>query len=182
MSLTPNTNIAKKILTAVSGLLIFGFLTGHFLGNLLLFVGAEPFNIYAHQLTSNPLIYLAELILVIIFGSHIVTGIQVTLASRGARKKGYEVRNERTPKSWIVKSMPYTGTIIFLFIIFHIISFKFGPGFDESARINEGMLYLTMEGEPIRDLYKLVVVRFTNPAYSIFYVILRVRYYALCIM
>ncbi len=66
------TSVVKKVAMAITGLLLCGFLISHLLGNLLILVGSDAFNLYAHTLTSNPLIYVAEVILVLIFLVHLV--------------------------------------------------------------------------------------------------------------
>ena len=55
------SNIGRKLLMGASGLLLLAFLLVHVSGNLLVFAGRERFNDYSHKLTSNPLIYIAEI-------------------------------------------------------------------------------------------------------------------------
>ena len=61
------SSVVKKQLTGITGLLLCGFLVSHLAGNFLIFVGADAFNTYAYKLTSTPLIYVAEAILLGIF-------------------------------------------------------------------------------------------------------------------
>ena len=42
-----NSTIGRKILMALSGLVLVGFVMGHMLGNLQIFLGAEAINAYA---------------------------------------------------------------------------------------------------------------------------------------
>ena len=48
------STIGKKVLMAVSGLALFGFLMAHLAGNLLVFAGPEAINAYSHALLSRP--------------------------------------------------------------------------------------------------------------------------------
>ena len=146
---------------AVSGILILGFLLTHLLGNCLLFVSKDAFNAYAHSLTSNPLIYLAELILLIIFLYHIGSAIVVTLKNRQARKDDYEVKRNLGKSTIMSRTMMVSGIIILIFLVFHILTFKFGPDAEVPA-------YQLADGS--RDLYKLVAERFSDLGYSLFYI------------
>ena len=67
-----SSSIGKKHIMALTGIALFGFLLTHLAGNFLYFLGPEIFNKYAHALTSSPLIYPAEMGLLVIFcGSHL---------------------------------------------------------------------------------------------------------------
>ena len=59
---------------AVTGLLLIGFLIAHVAANLLVLFDQEAFNHYSHQLISNPLIYIAELGLLVLFVAHFRLG------------------------------------------------------------------------------------------------------------
>ena len=143
---------------AVTGLLLVGFLVTHFAGNLLLFVGEESFNMYAHKLTSNPLIYFAEVFLALVFLFHVFLALKITLGNRGARPIGYDVTTSLGKKSLASSTMMWSGSFIFIFLVLHLVSFKFGAD----------VVPPTAEG--VRNLYALVVARFENKFYSIFYI------------
>ena len=162
------STVGRKILLAVTGLCLFGFIIVHLVGNLLLFVGPEAFNAYAHKLMSlGPLLYLAELILVAIFLIHIVTAIAVTWNNWKARPERYEKsKNQGDPSRMTLSSrtMIWTGLVLFVFLIVHLITFKYGPGVEEG--------YVAMlGGEQVRDLYRLVAEWFSNGLYVAYYVV-----------
>ena len=82
-----SSSIGTKILIALTGLALFGFLIAHLAGNLLVFVSPAAFNDYAHKLVSNPLIYLAEAGLAALFVLHVLKAVhQLDLES--ARPSG----------------------------------------------------------------------------------------------
>ena len=56
-----SSSVGSKLLIAFTGLALLIFLVAHLAGNLLFLIGPEAFNEYGHKLTSNPLIYGAEL-------------------------------------------------------------------------------------------------------------------------
>ena len=62
-----SSTVGSKLLVAVTGISLVGFLIAHLAGNLLVFLGPGPFNEYSHKLISNPLVYPAEAGLVLLF-------------------------------------------------------------------------------------------------------------------
>jgi succinate dehydrogenase / fumarate reductase cytochrome b subunit len=149
---------------ALTGLGLVGFVTVHLIGNLTFFVGPEAFNAYAHKLLSlGPLLYLVEIGLVGIFLLHAVFATAVYLNNRQARAQNYDTTgNAGDPslKTISSRTMIYTGIILFVFVIIHVKTFKYGTyyAFDNG-------------GESIRDLYRLVVEIFQSPIYTFGYVL-----------
>lgn len=168
------STIGKKVQMAVTGLLLIGFLTGHLLGNLLLFANdnGAAFNDYAHALTSNPLIYIAELGLLLLFLVHMVSAIKLTALSKTARGSQYENQGSHGNKTFASRTMLQTGILIFLFLILHLVTFKWGPmhyvGVDSA---DEAAVAQAIADGTVRDLYKTVVEWFGVWWYSLFYVI-----------
>jgi len=156
-----NSSVIKKQTMGVAGLLLCGFITMHFLGNLLIFVGPKAFNIYAHTLTSNPLIYAAEAGLLAIFLLHLGLGIRLTIENNNARPEKYYMKQPTgRGATFSSSSMPYTGIIILIFIILHILALKFGAYYETSH-----------SGVQMRDLYKLVMEYFSQPSTVLGYVV-----------
>lgn len=156
------SSILKKQVMGVTGLLLCGFLLTHFLGNLLLFVGPDAFNTYAHTLTSNKLIYLAEAILGAIFLAHVGMALKLVIENKAARgDQDYFIKTRTGSGSTFASStMPYTGVLIFVFLILHLLQFKFGP------------VYMTMvDGVEMRDIYKTVIEYFQSPLNVLWYVV-----------
>ncbi|MFQ5579453.1 MAG: succinate dehydrogenase cytochrome b subunit [Nitrospiria bacterium] len=147
------TSIIKKQITGLAGFLLCGFALSHLTGNLLLLVSAEVFNRYAHALISNPFIYGIELTLFFIFLIHMMLAMHLQRKNRAARPEKYVMR-KRTGRGATISSssMAYTGTILLVYLIFHIWHLKFGPDYRVSYN-----------GVEMRDLYKLVLEYFANP-------------------
>lgn len=158
-----SSSIGSKFLIAFTGLSLFVFLIAHLAGNLLFIAGPDAFNHYSHSLISNPLILGAEAGLVAIFALHIFKTVGTVVANRGARPERYAAhkwaksKNDRSRKSLSSTTMILTGTITLLFVVTHLITFKYGP------------YYETAEG--IRDLYRLQLAVFSDPAYVAFYLV-----------
>jgi len=145
----------------LTGIFLSAFLVAHLSGNLLILVGAEEFNHYSHALISNPLIYIAEGGLLLLFVAHFVSGILVYRQNRAARPVGYEMKRRAghtSEKTIASSSMILTGLFLLFFVPFHLKTFKFGPHY-ETAEAG------------VRDLYRLTVEVFQNPAYVAFYTV-----------
>lgn len=147
------SSIGRKHLVAITGLLLCGFLVGHLTGNFLLLVGSDAFNIYAHKLMSlGPLLYLIEAALTGIFLLHLYLAIKLNIENHKARGK-YTVKN-RTGRgtTFMSSTMPYTGFVLLLFIILHLMNLKFGSQY-----------LTTVDGVEMRDLYKTTLEYFQSP-------------------
>src|SRR5689334_5109059 len=142
-----SSSIGSKFLIAFTGLFLVIFLVGHLAGNLLFIAGPDAFNEYSHKLISNPLVYVAELGLIGLFVLHIfktvglVAGSYAARPQRYAKRKWAKAKNERSRKSVSSSTMIVTGTITLLFVVTHLITFKFGTYYETPAGI--------------RDLYRL---------------------------
>lgn len=155
------STIGRKQMVGVAGLLLSGFVLSHMLGNMLIFIGPKAYNEYSHALVSNPLIYLAEAGLVLFFLVHIFISLGLQLRNWSSRQNKYAVRsNGEKGTSPIARTLWAQGLVILIFVILHLITFKFG----EYHSVNYG------EGE-IRDLFRLVVEVFQSPIYVGWYIL-----------
>ncbi|MCA9062575.1 MAG: succinate dehydrogenase cytochrome b subunit [Planctomycetaceae bacterium] len=125
-----STSVGQKILMALTGLSLCGFLVAHLGGNLLLFAGEDKFNHYAETLHSyGPLLAVAETGLFAMFVAHIGLAISTTAMNRAARNSQYGAKESKQgvfviPEgafSWMV----VTGVVIFLFLVLHVTDMKF---------------------------------------------------------
>jgi succinate dehydrogenase / fumarate reductase cytochrome b subunit len=126
-----SSSVGTKILVALTGLGFAAFLVTHLAANLLVLVDPHGYNVYSHKLISNPLIYIAEAGLVVLFVTHAFKGIAVTVRNRRARGgQGYAVKKRAghtSRKSLASTTMIVTGVWLLLFIVIHLKTFKFGP-------------------------------------------------------
>ncbi len=148
--------IGKKYLMGLTGLVWAGFIFGHMAGNMLMFVSSDAYNSYGHFLTSGNLIYVIEAVLVACLLVHVMCAISLTIENRKARghvRYAMSPSGEKAP-SLAAKTMAIQGSIILLFIVSHLITFKFGT------------IYTTqVNGVEMRDLYRLVIEVFNKPEY-----------------
>lgn len=158
-----NSSVGRKLIMGLTGLSLVGFLIIHLIGNFTLMGGAHMFNGYAHHLESlGPYLYIMELGLLAIFVFHIVYAMAVTLQNKGARKTGYvnkQSAGKPSRKTLSSMTMIFTGLLLGLFVVLHVIHFKFGAYFPYLEN-GTPVLY---EGHEIRDLYQLVHMEFKKP-------------------
>ena len=139
-----STSVGRKVVMAITGLLLCGFLVAHLAGNLLLYVGAQEYNEYAHTLHKQAaLLVVAEFGLLVLFVAHIVIALQVSAENRAARKSGYAMTRSKQegrysmegyrPDSWMLLS----GIVVLGFLILHLIDFRFGT----DLKIRDQSLY-----------------------------------------
>jgi len=152
------SSIGKKVVMALSGLILAGFVLGHMSGNLLMFQGKGAINAYAQWLHEHAgLLWFSRIILIISVLAHIWTGILLSLENRAARAGG--PATEATRQATIgSRTMPYSGLVILAFIVFHLLHFTF-----RAVALN-GVDY----GD---NVYAMVVAGFSSKAVALFYMI-----------
>ena len=125
LSQLARTSVGSKVLVALSGLLLIGFLLGHMLGNMTLLQGPEVMNSYAHWLKGHPLLWVARIGLAVLFVTHIVVALMLAAANRRARPTRYHVRGAvragRTSRYIVL-----TGVLVLTFLIYHLLHFTLG--------------------------------------------------------
>jgi len=154
LSALMSSSIGRKAVMAVTGLLLIGFLITHVAANLLVLFDQKAFNDYSHALISNPLIYIAELGLLLIFVGHAINGLLVTMRNRTARPVAYEYKQRAggvSRKTFSSTTMIVSGLVALVFVPLHIRAFKFGPEYESAT--NPG----------VRDLARLVLEEFQGP-------------------
>ena len=131
-----DSTIGKKAIMAVTGLLLFGFLIAHMLGNLQIFLGRAVMDHYAETLHANPpLLWTARIVLLVSVALHVWASIQLTLIKKEARPVRY-VKTGNVQASWASRTMMVSGPVIAAFVILHILHFTTGtihPRFVELA-------------------------------------------------
>jgi succinate dehydrogenase / fumarate reductase cytochrome b subunit len=120
------STLGKKYFMAVTGVLLFGFVVGHMVGNLQIYLGAEIYNAYAHKLQSlGPVLWLIRAVLFSIVAAHIVFAVQLWLRNRQSRPVKYRVF-EPPAVDYAARTMVWSGPIIGLFIVYHLLHFTVG--------------------------------------------------------
>jgi len=184
------SSLGKKYIMAVSGFVLFLFVVGHLAGNLQIFLGQEAINRYGHFLQSNPeLIWPARLVLLLMVGLHIWSAAKLSRENKAARPVAYA---EYRPlgSTYASRTMLMSGLILLAFIIYHLLHFTVqvqainGTGRDFREFNEPGLAGFSAptaaalapgeKGEPLQgrhDIFKMMVVGFSNIWVSAFYVI-----------
>ena len=157
-----SSSLGRKYLMAVTGLFLCSFLLIHLIGNVALFTDSVQFNEYTRFMSSNPLIRIMEIVLVVGFLTHIIDAIMLTKANKAAQPVKYTMDNKKS--SWYSRNMGLTGSIILAFLILHLQSFWYGYKFGDIA------LTIDSSGSEIKDMYTMVLAAFSQWWYSAIYV------------
>jgi succinate dehydrogenase / fumarate reductase cytochrome b subunit len=126
--------VGKKALMAATGIVLFAFVLGHMVGNLQAFEGPAKLNRYAELLrVEPPLLWTVRIVLLGAALVHVVAGIQLWLARKGARPIAYRdyQATASTPAS---RTMIWSGFLILGFAVYHLLDLTFGvanPSFRE---------------------------------------------------
>ncbi|MFK7742443.1 MAG: succinate dehydrogenase cytochrome b subunit [Planctomycetota bacterium] len=157
------SSIGGKVTMAVTGLLLFGFVVAHLLGNLQLLQGPDKINAYAKMLHDlGPLLWVARIGLLVIFVLHIVTAIKLSRANKSARPVAYQ-RPDTVQASLASRSMLLSGLSVLVFVIYHLMHFTFGV-------TNPDHYELKQKGAGGHDVYAMVTHSFEQPVIAIAYV------------
>ena len=156
------STVGKKVLMALSGMVLLLFVIGHMAGNLKLFLGVDPasrvyrIDHYAELLRTMGADFLGRatvlwIVRVVLLGSvilHAVTGTQLWLLNRRARPVGYEDQDYRSAGISSL-TMFYGGAFLALFIVFHVLHFTLGDvaayGY-EPGRVYSNLYYSFLHG------------------------------------
>jgi succinate dehydrogenase cytochrome b subunit len=129
-----NSTVGKKIVMALTGAIGVGYLMAHVSGNLLVFAGPEKINTYAALLKSNPvLLWTARAILIVAVLLHIIAAYQLARMSQQGRPISYK-RWRAVGSDFASRTMRWTGPLVGLFIVYHLLHFTLGtvhPNFNE---------------------------------------------------
>jgi succinate dehydrogenase / fumarate reductase cytochrome b subunit len=126
------SSVGGKLLMALTGAGLVGFVTFHMIGNLKFLSGPEAINHYAHFLKHDlgALLWIARGGLLAIFLLHIALAIRLTRKASAARPVPYSFpRSESLSGSaqagYASRLMFQSGSVIGLFVLFHLVHFTF---------------------------------------------------------
>ena len=145
MQLT-QSSVGRKIIMAVTGIVLVSFVCVHLLGNSSLFFGADAINAYAQKLHSlGPFVWVFRLVMLAAFAIHIFFGIQLTLENKAATpEKNVQVKRLKT--GFGAETMVISGLILLAFVVYHLLHFTVrvpGLGVYEFNNLNSFNLRLS---------------------------------------
>ena len=120
------SSIGKKIVMALTGLILVGFLVSHMISNVLVFVDPAKLDHYGEWLRSfGALLWVARAGLLAAVLLHIVAAWQLTQMARAARGGSY-ARHEQRVATYASRTMRWGGVLILVFVVFHLLHYTFG--------------------------------------------------------
>jgi len=157
------SSVGKKIVMAVTGVIMLTFVTAHLIGNLLVFAGAEQFNSYANFLQNlGPLLWALRAFMLLVVTVHVCTAVWLTKENFAARPDGYICR-KNIKSGFASNYMGVLGSLLATFLVFHILHFTVNV-----LIYPEHSMLMTPEG--YRDVYSMVLLNFKIPWISAFYI------------
>lgn len=157
------SSIGKKILMAVTGLAMVGFIVAHLLGNLQIFISPDKFNTYAAFLKSlGEILWIARLGLIAMVVVHVTTAIALVKENNAAKPIGYRVASKYQATTASLY-MFHSGMILLLFIAIHLLHFTLGVVQPQFANL--------FDSQGRHDVYSMVIYGFQSLPYAIFYII-----------
>lgn len=158
---------AMKLTMAVTGIIFVLFVLVHMVGNLKVYTGAEHFDEYSDFLRRmgepifphETVLWILRVVLIICLVLHVYCAFALkarSKQSRGSEKRYGKVKNFNT---FTASSMLGTGSVLLLFIIFHILDLTLGTEPVASGSFESGSAYDNL------------VASFDRPVVAVFYIL-----------
>ena len=127
------SDIGKKATMAVTGIVLFGFVLVHMLGNMKLYFGPEHYNEYSHWLREvgspalppSALLWMFRIVLLAAVVLHVHCAYSLTVTNRRARPVGY-ARRENLEATHAARTMRWGGVALLLFVVYHLAHLTWG--------------------------------------------------------
>ncbi|MEY2521341.1 MAG: succinate dehydrogenase / fumarate reductase, cytochrome b subunit [Verrucomicrobiota bacterium] len=158
------SSVGKKMIVAVTGVVLIAFVVGHLLGNLQIFLGPDWVNSYAEHLRAlGPLLWVIRIFLLVNVLVHIFFTINLAIENRRARPVRYK-KKDHVKATFASRSMALSGLILLAFILYHLAHF--------TVRVTDPR-FLLLKADPLNryDVYSMMVYGFQNPYVSGFYIL-----------
>lgn len=157
------SSIGKKYVMAVTGLMLFGFVCIHLIGNLQIFLGPDHINAYAAMLQGNKLVLWSfRAVMLFLVMTHITMALLLTLENRAARPVAYA--DGKVPySSFASRTMVFGGIALFAFILFHLLHFTVGV-------VTPDIMHHT-DAKGRHDVYQMMIEGFSYKWVSLTYMV-----------
>lgn len=157
------SSVGRKVFMAVTGFVWIGFVFGHMLGNLQMFIGPDAINGYAEALHHlGPILWMVRILIACFLIIHIWTGIQLWLANRRARRVPYQTQKYQT-SSLAGRTMIFSGCFVIGFVVFHLLHFTLRWTHPEYANLTDAQGRF--------DVHTMVITGFQSFSISATYVL-----------
>jgi len=164
-----STAVGKKWVMGVTGVALMGFVLAHLIGNLKLYLSKEEINLYGEALRNMPgallprtvLLWTLRIGLILAFVFHIHAAAGLTLINRRARPAAdrYQSKRDYVAADYASRTMRWTGVIILLFLIFHLMDLTWGNANSHFLRGDPyNNLIYSMQRVPVAIVYILAMI------------------------
>ena len=158
------TSIGRKLVMALSGVVLLLFVVGHLICNMTIFIGPTLLNSYAHWLQHSVMLWPFRFVMLFFVALHIVMGVTLarenqqtaTVGSKGSNGFVWAIRKQQ---------MVWSGTVVLLFLFFHLAHLTLGM-------VDAGELFSRLDSNQMADVYWRVVAGFQTPWITILYILL----------
>src|SRR3712207_4703869 len=128
------SDVGKKYVMAITGLILMGYVLIHMVGNLKIYLGAESLNAYSEWLREvgepalprEVLLWIARIVLLAAVALHIDAAYRLTRSNRRARPQRYQSERDFAAADFASRTMRWTGIIVALFVLFHLLDLTWG--------------------------------------------------------
>jgi succinate dehydrogenase / fumarate reductase, cytochrome b subunit len=158
------SGVGKKWVMAITGVALMGFVVFHMIGNLKLFLSKEELNLYGEALRDIPghllprtvFLWTFRIGLIVAFVLHIHAAASLTIMNRKARPEAYKSPRDYVAADFASRTMRWTGIIVLLYLIFHLMDLTWGNANDEFVRGDPyNNLVYSLERVPVAIVYIL---------------------------
>lgn len=126
--------VGKKWVMGLTGLMLLGFVISHALGNVKMYISPESINEYGealrdlggHLVPRTNILWLMRFGLIGAFALHIHAAWSLTVMNRRSRPTKYQSKRDYVATDFAGRSMRWTGTIVLLFIFWHLADLTWG--------------------------------------------------------
>jgi succinate dehydrogenase / fumarate reductase cytochrome b subunit len=128
------SDIGKKYVMAVTGMILMAFVLAHMIGNLKLYLGSGALDRYAAWLRTAgepvlpraTLLWITRIVLLGAVGLHLHAAYALTLSNRRARPEPYRSKRDYAAADFASRTMRWTGIIVVAFVVFHLLDLTWG--------------------------------------------------------
>ncbi len=154
------SSVGAKVIMALTGIALWGFVIVHLIGNLQIFQGPEEINGYGVWLRSlghGTLVWVARAGLALAFVVHIFFGIRLAVKNRSARPIAY-AHHKKLKTNVAASSMAVTGTLLLVYLVFHLAHTTWGLVLPDYSTVTT-----LKDGTEAHDIYAMMSKGFQLP-------------------
>ena len=147
-----STAVGKKYAMAITGIIGIGFVIGHMVGNLKMYLGVVTKGgeqvydidvygeflreIFVPLLPEQAFLWIVRIVLILALVLHVHAAYSLTVLNRKARPVKYQTARDYQVANFASRTMRWTGIIVVLFIAWHLADLTWGwvhPDFVKGA-------------------------------------------------